>query len=104
MPVSETVRFDDLVRGPQAIESATLGDFPVRRADGNAVFFFCNAVDDALMGVTQVLRGDDHLANTPRQLLLLRALGLAGAALRAPAAPARRRRRAAVEAARQRHA
>ncbi len=77
VPQAETVRFDDLVRGPQAVESATLGDFPVRRADGGAVFFFCNAVDDALMGVTDVLRGDDHLANTPRQLLLLGALGLA---------------------------
>jgi glutamyl-tRNA synthetase len=76
VPAAETVRFDDLVRGPQAIESAALGDFLVRRADGSAVFFFCNAVDDALMGVTHVLRGDDHLANTPRQLLLLRALGL----------------------------
>jgi glutamyl-tRNA synthetase len=72
----ETIRFDDLVRGPQAAESATIGDFLVRRADGGAVFFFCNAVDDALMGVTDVLRGDDHLSNTPRQLLLLRALGL----------------------------
>ena len=76
VPVPETVRFDDLVRGPQAVESASIGDFLVRRADGGAVFFFCNAVDDALMGVTHVLRGDDHLANTPRQLLLLRALGL----------------------------
>ncbi len=73
----ELIRFDDLVRGPQAIEAATLGDFLVRRADGGAMFFFCNAVDDALMGVTQVLRGDDHLSNTPRQLLILRALGLA---------------------------
>ncbi len=72
----ETIRFDDFVRGPQAVEAATLGDFLVRRADGGAVFFFCNAVDDALMGVTQVLRGDDHLSNTPRQLLVLRALGL----------------------------
>ena len=72
----ETLRFDDLVRGPQAVESGTLGDFLVRRADGGAVFFFCNAVDDALMGVTHVLRGDDHLSNTPRQLLVLRALGM----------------------------
>jgi glutamyl-tRNA synthetase len=76
VPTSGVVRFDDLVRGPQAIESATLGDFLIRRADGGAVFFFCNAVDDALMGVTAVLRGDDHLSNTPRQLLLLSALGL----------------------------
>ncbi len=64
------------MRGPQAVEAAAIGDFLVRRADGGAVFFFCNAVDDALMGVTHVLRGDDHLSNTPRQLLLLRALGL----------------------------
>ena len=77
VPGAETIRFEDRVRGPQAIESGTIGDFPVRRADGGAVFFFCNAVDDALMGVTDVLRGDDHLANTPRQLLVLRALGLA---------------------------
>jgi nondiscriminating glutamyl-tRNA synthetase len=70
------VRFDDLVRGPQATEPSAIGDFLVRRADGGAVFFFCNAVDDALMGVTHVLRGDDHLSNTPRQLLLLAALGL----------------------------
>lgn len=76
IPGPELLRFDDFVRGPQAIEAATLGDFLVRRADGGAMFFFCNAVDDALMGVTQVLRGDDHLSNTPRQLLILRALGL----------------------------
>ena len=76
IPGDATVRFDDLVRGPQAVDPAVLGDFLVRRADGGAVFFFCNAVDDALMGVTQVLRGDDHLSNTPRQLLLLAALDL----------------------------
>ena len=71
-----TIRFDDLVRGPQSVEAAAIGDFPVRRAEGGAVFFFCNAVDDSLMGVTHVLRGDDHLSNTPRQLLLLGALGM----------------------------
>jgi nondiscriminating glutamyl-tRNA synthetase len=71
------LRFDDIVRGPQSVDAATVGDFLVRRADGSPVFFFCNAVDDALMGVTDVLRGDDHLSNTPRQILLLRALGLA---------------------------
>lgn len=76
VPAGATIEFDDLVRGPQAIEAASLGDFPVRRADGGAVFFFCNAVDDALMGITHVLRGDDHLSNTPRQLLLLQALQL----------------------------
>jgi glutamyl-tRNA synthetase len=76
VPDAGVIEFEDLVRGPQSIAASTLGDFVVRRADGGPMFFFCNAVDDALMGVTQVLRGDDHLSNTPRQLLLLRALKL----------------------------
>ena len=71
----ETV-FMDLVRGRQAFAHHDIGDFIVRRADGSPAFFFSNAVDDALMGVTHVLRGEDHLANTPRQLLILGALRL----------------------------
>ncbi|HEX5340425.1 MAG TPA: glutamate--tRNA ligase [Gammaproteobacteria bacterium] len=71
----ETV-FDDLVRGRQVFANHDIGDFIIRRADGSPAFFFSNAVDDALMGVTHVLRGEDHLANTPRQLLLLEALEL----------------------------
>jgi glutamyl-tRNA synthetase len=70
------VEFEDRVRGPQRFASADIGDFVIRRSDGTPAFFFSNAVDDALMGVTLVLRGEDHLTNTPRQLLLLRALGL----------------------------
>jgi glutamyl-tRNA synthetase len=70
------IEFVDLVHGPQSFLSDDIGDFIVRRADGTAAFFFSNAVDDASMGVTHVLRGDDHLANTPRQLLILAALGL----------------------------
>jgi glutamyl-tRNA synthetase len=76
VPEGQRVSFDDLVHGPQSMASDEIGDFIIRREDGTAAFFFCNAVDDALMGVTQVLRGDDHLTNTPRQLLLLQALGL----------------------------
>ncbi|MGA0102574.1 MAG: glutamate--tRNA ligase [Steroidobacteraceae bacterium] len=72
----KTVSFDDLVRGPQAFVTDDLGDFVIRRADGAPMFFFCNALDDALMRVTHVLRGEDHLSNTPRQLLLLEALGM----------------------------
>jgi nondiscriminating glutamyl-tRNA synthetase len=71
----ETV-FVDLVRGRQVFAHHDIGDFIVRRADGSPAFFFSNAVDDAHMGVTHVLRGEDHLANTPRQLLILEALGL----------------------------
>jgi len=70
------VTFDDAVKGPQSFRSGEIGDFIIRRADGTAAFFFCNAVDDAMMGVTHVLRGEDHLTNTPRQLLLLEAMGL----------------------------
>ena len=76
VPSGRRIEFTDLVHGTQSFLSDDIGDFIIRRADGSAAFFFCNAVDDASMGVTQVLRGEDHLANTPRQLLILEALGL----------------------------
>lgn len=72
----DAVRFQDLVRGPQRFNVAEIGDFIIRRSDGTPSFFFSNAVDDALMGITHVLRGEDHLSNTPRQILLLAALEL----------------------------
>ena len=75
VPRGRQIVFDDLVHGAQSVASEELGDFVLRREDGSPAFFFCNAVDDALMGVTHVLRGEDHLANTPRQLLILEALG-----------------------------
>jgi nondiscriminating glutamyl-tRNA synthetase len=77
VPAGRRIEFDDFVHGPQSFQSDDIGDFIVRRADGSAAFFFCNAVDDATMGVSHVLRGEDHLANTPRQILILEALGLA---------------------------
>ncbi|HEY2590617.1 MAG TPA: glutamate--tRNA ligase [Steroidobacteraceae bacterium] len=77
VPAGRRIEFVDLVHGEQSFLSDDIGDFVVRRADGSAAFFFSNAVDDARMGVTHVLRGEDHLANTPRQLLVLEALGLA---------------------------
>ncbi|HEY1892004.1 MAG TPA: glutamate--tRNA ligase [Steroidobacteraceae bacterium] len=76
VPAGRRIEFTDLVHGPQSFLSDDIGDFIVRRADGTAAFFFSNAVDDASMGVTLVVRGEDHLANTPRQLLILEALGL----------------------------
>lgn len=76
VPDGETVTFEDRVRGSQAFATSDIGDFVVRRSDGTPAFFFSNAVDDALMGVTLALRGEDHLTNTPRQILLLRALDL----------------------------
>jgi glutamyl-tRNA synthetase len=76
VPNDAAVEFVDLVHGPQKFAASDIGDFIIRRVDGTAAFFFCNAVDDAVMGVTHVLRGDDHLTNTPRQLMLLDALQL----------------------------
>jgi len=76
VPKDVTIEFVDLVHGPQRFASNDIGDFIIRREDGTSAFFFCNAADDAAMGVTHVLRGDDHLTNTPRQLMLLDALGL----------------------------
>ena len=72
----EPVVFEDLVRGSQSFAREDIGDFVIRRADGSAAFFFGNAIDDSLMQVSHVLRGEDHVANTPRQILLLQALGL----------------------------
>jgi len=76
VPSGRRIEFVDFVHGPQSFLSDDIGDFVVRRADGSAGFFFSNAIDDASMGVTLVLRGEDHLTNTPRQLLILEALGL----------------------------
>ncbi|MFO7857463.1 MAG: glutamate--tRNA ligase [Ectothiorhodospiraceae bacterium] len=76
VPPRQVVTFEDRVRGSQQFPTGEIGDFIIRRADGTPAFFFSNAVDDALMGITCVLRGEDHLTNTPRQLLLLEALGL----------------------------
>lgn len=76
VPANTTLAFDDLVRGAQKFSASDIGDFIIRRADGSPAFFFCNAVDDALMEVTLVLRGEDHLSNTPRQMMILAALKL----------------------------
>lgn len=76
MPEAGETIFDDLVRGRQVFAHNDIGDFVILRGDGSPAFFFSNAVDDALMEITHVLRGEDHLANTPRQLLILKALDL----------------------------
>lgn len=76
VPKGREVVFTDRVHGAQRAASDEIGDFVVARADGSAAYLFANAVDDARMGITHVLRGDDHLANTPRQLLILEGLEL----------------------------
>ena len=76
IPKDKIITFTDTVRGEQKFDPNDLGDFVIRRADGTSPFMYGNAIDDALMGVTHVLRGEDHLTNTPRQIAILQALDL----------------------------
>jgi glutamyl-tRNA synthetase len=70
------IRFDDLVRGEVEIDTANLGgDFVIVRSDGTPLYHFTVVVDDAAMEMTQIIRGEDHLSNTPKHILLFRALG-----------------------------
>ena len=67
--------WDDLVKGRISISNQELDDLVIARADGTPTYNFCVVVDDHDMGITQVIRGDDHVNNTPRQINLLQALG-----------------------------
>jgi len=70
----ETV-VEDLIHGPVRFPNRSYDDFVIARGDGSVLYNFAVAVDDAEMGITDVVRGDDHLSNTPKQLLVLAALG-----------------------------
>ena len=76
-PVSGTVAWDDLVKGRIEISNEELDDLIIARADGTPTYNFCVVVDDWEMGITHVIRGDDHVNNTPRQINMLQALGAA---------------------------
>lgn len=67
--------WDDVVHGPTCIQNDTIDDFVLLRSDGTPVYNLAVVVDDMDMGITLVLRGDDHLSNTPKQALIYRALG-----------------------------
>jgi glutamyl-tRNA synthetase len=73
-PLSGVVAFDDMVRGEISFKAEELDDLIIYRQDGTPTYNFTVVVDDALMGVTHVIRGDDHINNTPRQILIYRAL------------------------------
>jgi nondiscriminating glutamyl-tRNA synthetase len=77
VPAGEEIRFQDLVRGEVVFSTEIIGDFVIVRSDGRPQYNFAVVVDDALMDVTHVIRGEDHISNTPRQLLLYQALGFA---------------------------
>ena len=64
IPKKTTISFTDLVKGEQSFSTDDLDDFIVRKKDSAPTFMFANAIDDSLMGVDLVLRGDDHLSNT----------------------------------------
>jgi len=74
-PEHREVIFDDLVRGDIRFHTDVIGDQVLLRSDGYPAYNFAVVVDDGLMGVTHVVRGEDHISNTPRQILIYEALG-----------------------------
>jgi glutamyl-tRNA synthetase/nondiscriminating glutamyl-tRNA synthetase len=73
----KTVVFEDIIRGHVEIDTKEFGDFVIVRQDGMPVYNFVVVIDDALMGITHVIRGEDHLSNTPKQIVIYEALGFA---------------------------
>jgi len=74
VPEHVDVAFQDLVRGEVTFSTDVIGDYVIVRSDGHPAYNFAVVVDDALMEITHVIRGEDHISNTPRQVLLYRAL------------------------------
>lgn len=72
----ERVTVPDIIKGPVEFDAALYGDQVILRSSGQAMYNFACVVDDTRMGITHVIRGDEHLANTPKQILLYRALGI----------------------------
>jgi len=75
VPEQRELVFEDAVRGVVRFGTEAIGDFIIVRSDGSPAYNFAVVVDDALMGITHVIRGEDHISNTPRQLLLYEAIG-----------------------------
>ncbi|MFH2100261.1 MAG: glutamate--tRNA ligase, partial [Pseudomonadota bacterium] len=68
--------FEDQVKGPIATPNSQLDDLVIARSDGSPTYHLAVVVDDITMGITHIIRGDDHVSNTPRQIILYRALGV----------------------------
>jgi glutamyl-tRNA synthetase len=77
MPDEGTIAWEDAVKGPIEFPAEELEDWVLVRSDGRPTYNFANPVDDWVDGVTHVIRGDDHVSNTPKQLVVLEALGAA---------------------------
>lgn len=74
-PTFGVAAWDDMVKGKIVFENSELDDLIIARTDGTPTYNFCVVIDDLDMGITQVIRGDDHVNNTPRQINILKALG-----------------------------
>ena len=74
-PDEGSTAWDDVVKGPIEVENRTVEDFVLLRSDGTPTYNFAAPVDDADTGITHVIRGEDHVSNTPKQILLLEAMG-----------------------------
>lgn len=71
----QEVSFQDLIRGDIKVSTQTIGDFVVARSDGSVLYLLANVIDDWTQGVTHIFRGEDHISNTPKQVMIYEALG-----------------------------
>ncbi len=74
-PLEGEISFDDGVKGKISVNAKELDDFIIMRSDGSPTYNFVVTIDDALMGITDVIRGDDHTSNTPKQIIIYNAFG-----------------------------
>lgn len=75
VPDQAIIHINELARGKMTFEAKNFSDFPLTRSDGTFTFIFSNAIDDMLMEITHVLRGEDHLSNTVNQIMIMEAFG-----------------------------
>ncbi len=72
---NEVIKFNDIVRGELEFNASLIGDFIIFKSDGFPSYNFAVVIDDALMNITHIIRGEDHISNTPKQIMLYKALG-----------------------------
>lgn len=72
---NKKITFTDMIRGEVSVDTTDLGDFIIAKSINEPIFHLSNVIDDVIMGVTHVIRGEEHLANTPRQILIWEAIG-----------------------------
>ncbi len=92
MPDEGVTAWDDVVRGRIEVPNESIEDLVILRGDGRPTYNFANPIDDMLDGITHVIRGQDHISNTPKQLLILQRARRGVAGLRPCPGRARRRR------------